>query len=83
VTEPPQNEGFVDQDQLGRFSAKREHNQHKMSIQYHILSLSKIITHYVHVLLIQKEFQAKTCFTGSLRVSGSDFSLVQCIPFPL
>jgi hypothetical protein len=29
VTEPPQNEGFVDQDQVERFSVKREHNQHR------------------------------------------------------
>jgi hypothetical protein len=28
VTEPPQNEGFVDQDLLERFSEKGEHNQH-------------------------------------------------------
>jgi hypothetical protein len=45
VIEPPQNEGFVDQDHLERFSTKREHNQHTISIPYHILSLSKIITH--------------------------------------
>jgi hypothetical protein len=45
VTEPHQNEGFIDQDQLERFLAKQEHNQHMISIQYHILSLSNIIIH--------------------------------------
>jgi hypothetical protein len=45
VIEPPQNEGFIDQDQLERFSAKHEHNQHMISIQYYILSLSKLITY--------------------------------------
>jgi hypothetical protein len=28
VKEPPQNAGFVNQDQLDQFSAKREHKQH-------------------------------------------------------
>jgi hypothetical protein len=45
VIEPPQNEGFTDQDQIGWFSVKREHNQHTISIQYHILCLRKIITY--------------------------------------
>jgi hypothetical protein len=62
MTEPPLNERFIDQDWLERFSVKREHNQHTISIQYHILSLSKIITHYVHVLTIQREFEAKIHF---------------------
>jgi hypothetical protein len=30
------NEGFIDQDQIGQFSAKREYNEHTISIQYHI-----------------------------------------------
>jgi hypothetical protein len=45
MTEPPQNEVFVDQDELERFTAKREHSQHTISIQYHILCLSK--SHYI------------------------------------
>jgi hypothetical protein len=28
VIEPPQKEGFIDQDQLERFSVQQEHNQH-------------------------------------------------------
>jgi hypothetical protein len=41
VIEPPHNEGYVNQDQLQRFSVKWEHNQHTISIQYHILYSSK------------------------------------------
>jgi hypothetical protein len=40
VTEPPQNEGLIDQDQLERFSAKREYNQHTKAYNT-ILSLSR------------------------------------------
>jgi hypothetical protein len=39
VTEPPRK-GFRRQDQLERFSAKREHNQHT-SVQYHIIHSSR------------------------------------------
>jgi hypothetical protein len=45
MAEPPWNEGFIDQDQIGRFSVKRSHNQYMISIKYHILTLSKINTH--------------------------------------
>jgi hypothetical protein len=38
VTEPPQK-GVRRQDQLERFSTKREHNQHT-SVQYHIIHSS-------------------------------------------
>jgi hypothetical protein len=39
VTEPPRG-GVRRQDQLERFSAKREHNQHT-KVQYHIINLSR------------------------------------------
>jgi hypothetical protein len=79
VTEPPR-EGVRRQDQLERFSAKREHNQH-IIVQYHIIHSSKRYYNLGSRIRYTKRFEAKITLQKLIRVCGSDFSLGQDIPF--
>jgi hypothetical protein len=77
--EPP-SPGVHRQDQLERFSAKREHNQHTI-VQYHIIHSSKSYYNLGSRIRYTKRFEAKITLQRLIKVCGSDFSLGQDIPF--
>jgi hypothetical protein len=79
VTESPR-EGVRRQDQLERFSVKREHNQHTI-VQYHIIHSSRSYYNLVSHISYTKRFEAKITLQRLIRVCGSDFSHGQDIPF--
>jgi hypothetical protein len=79
VIEPPR-EGVRHQDQLERFSVKREHNQH-IIVHYHIIHSSKSYYNLGSRIRYTKRFEAKTMLQRLIRVCGTDFSLGQDIPF--
>jgi hypothetical protein len=79
VIEPPR-EGVHRQDQLERFSAKREHNQHTI-VQYHIIHSSKRYYNLGSCVSYTKRFEAKITLQRLIRACRSDFSLGQDIPF--
>jgi hypothetical protein len=79
VTEPPR-EGVRRQDQLERFSVKREHNQHTI-VQYHIIHSSKRYYNLGSRIRYTKRFEAKNYASKLIRVYESDFSHGQDIPF--
>jgi hypothetical protein len=74
------SEGVRRQDQLERFSTKREHNQH-IIVHYHIIHSSKSYYNIDSCIRYIKRFEAKTMLQRLIRVCGSDFSLGQDIPF--
>jgi hypothetical protein len=74
------SEGVRRQDQLERFSAKREHNQH-IIVHYYIIHSSKSYYNLGSCIRYIKRFEAKTTLQRLIRVCGSDFSLGQDIPF--
>jgi hypothetical protein len=75
-------EGVRRQDQLERFSAKREHNQHTI-VHYHIIHLSKSYYNLVSRIRYIKRFKVKITLQRLIRVCESDFSHGQDIPFAL
>jgi hypothetical protein len=74
------SEGVRRQDQLERFSAKREHIQH-IIVHYHIIHSSISYYNLGSCIRYIKRFEAKTTLQRLIRVCGSDFSLGQDIPF--
>jgi hypothetical protein len=74
------SEGVRRQDQLERFSAKREHNQH-IIVHYHIIHSSKSYYNLGSCIRYIKRFKVKTTLKRLIRVCGNDFSLGQDIPF--
>jgi hypothetical protein len=74
------SEGVRRQDQLERFSAKREHNQH-IIVHYYIIHSSKSYYNLGSCIRYIKKFEAKTTLQRLIRVCGSDFSPGQDIPF--
>jgi hypothetical protein len=79
MTEPPR-QGVYRQDQLERFSVKREQNQHTI-VQYHIIHLSKRYYNLGSLIRYTKRIEAKITLQRLIRVCGSDFSHSQDIPF--
>jgi hypothetical protein len=76
----PSREGVCRQDQLERFSTKREHNQPTI-VQYHIIHSSRCYYNLGSRISYTKRFKAKIMLQRWIRVCGSDFSHVQDIPF--
>jgi hypothetical protein len=74
------SEGVRCQDQLERFSVKREHNQY-IIVHYHIIHSSKSYYSLGSCIRYIKRFEAKTTLQRLIRVCGSNFSLGQDIPF--
>jgi hypothetical protein len=58
VTDPSPRQGVRRQDQLERFSVKREHNQH-IIVQYHIIHSSKRYYNLGLCIRYTKRFEAK------------------------
>jgi hypothetical protein len=74
------SEGVRRQDQLERFSAKREHNQH-IIVHYHIIHSSKSYYNLGSCIRYIKRVEAKITLQILIRVCGNDFSLSQDILF--
>jgi hypothetical protein len=61
----PLGRGFIDQDQLERFSVKREYNQHIQvynTILYIKVEVIKLLQLMFMYLLHRRVFEAKMCF---------------------
>jgi hypothetical protein len=81
VTEPPR-QGVRRQDQLERFSVKREHNQHTI-VQYHIIHSSRSYYNLASRISYTKRFEAKITFERLIKVWEAISLRVRTFPFAL